>query len=361
MRIVVTGATGNVGTALVRRLLADPAVSAVTGVVRRPPDGELPGLDWLAVDLAREDAGAALIDAFRGADAVVHLAWAISPSHDRTYMRAVNVDGSRRVFAAAVAAGVPALIHASSVGAYSTGPKDSRVAESWPTDGIPSSTYSQHKAETERALDALELAQPSIRVVRMRPGLIFQPQAATAIARYFLGPLVPRQLLRRQLLPVVPALDRIALQVLHSEDAAAAYHRAITDDVRGAFNIAAEPVLDPPTLGQVLRARPVPLPAAPVRALVDLSWRLHLQPTEAGWFDMGRGVPLMDTTRARTELGWSPAYSSGEALLGLLDGFARRAAGPTPVLRDGPSLGQLVTDRFSKIRQKAGQPPKRDG
>lgn len=361
MRIVVTGGTGNVGTPLIRRLLDDPEISAVTGVVRRPPEPSIAGLDWLAVDIARQDAAESLTETFRDADAVVHLAWAISPSHDRKYMRAVNVDGSRRVFSAAAAAGVPALVYASSVGAYSPGPRDRRVDESWPAGGITTSTYSQHKAEVERALDLLSRDHPSMRVVRMRPGLIFQRQAASAIARYFLGPLVPRPLLRRKLLPVVPAIDRIALQALHAEDAAAAYHLAVRRGVRGAFNLAAEPVLDPPALGAALQARPIPVPSAPLRMLVDLSWRLHLQPTEAGWFDMGREVPLMDITRARTELGWTPAYSAGEALLELLEGLADRADGPTPVLRDGPSVGQLVTDRFSKIRAAAGRPPERRG
>lgn len=361
MRIVVTGATGNVGTPLIRRLLEDPTVAVVTGVVRRPPAAPITKLDWLAADIADEAAAAPLAEAFRGADAVVHLAWVISPSHDRDYMGAVNVEGSRRVFAAAAAAGVPALIHASSVGAYSRGPKSSPVDESWPTGGVPTSTYSRHKATVERILDEFEGEHPSIRAVRMRPGLIFQRQAASAIARYFLGPLVPRPLLRKQFFPVVPAVDRIALQALHAEDAAAAYHLAITREVRGAFNLAAEPVLDAPTLGGLLDARPIPVPAAALRLLADLSWRLHLQPTDAGWLDMGRDVPLMDITRARTELGWTPTYSSGEALLELLGGLADRADGPTPVLRDGPSAGQLISDRFSKLRAAAGRPPQRRG
>src|ERR1700709_731603 len=86
---------------------------------------------------------------FEGADAVVHLAWAIQPSHDEPTMERINVHGSERVFAAVAAAGVPRLVYASSVGAYSPGPKDRQVGESWPTGGIPSSAYSRHKARVE--------------------------------------------------------------------------------------------------------------------------------------------------------------------------------------------------------------------
>ena len=77
--------------------------------------------------------------------------------------------GSPRVFEAAAAAGAGALVHASSVGAYSPGPKDRRVDESWPTEGIPSSFYSRHKAACERALDELESRDPQLRVARLRP------------------------------------------------------------------------------------------------------------------------------------------------------------------------------------------------
>src|SRR5581483_1896640 len=179
MRVVVLGATGNVGTSLMRLLAADPAVSSVLGVARRRPRLVLPKTSWAEVDIAR----GALDGLFTGADAVVHLAWLIQPSHDEDELRRVNVEGSARVLAAVARAEVPALVYASSVGAYSPGPKDRLVDESWPTDGIETSFYSRHKAEVERLLDTFEREHPYVRVVRLRPGLIFKRSAATGIRR----------------------------------------------------------------------------------------------------------------------------------------------------------------------------------
>src|SRR4051794_41639674 len=100
---------------------------------------------WIGADIVSDD----LVPIFTGADAVVHLAWLIQPSRDETKLHAVNVEGSRRVFDAVARAGVPALVYASSVGAYSEGPKDRRVDETWPTDGVATSFYSRHKAAVE--------------------------------------------------------------------------------------------------------------------------------------------------------------------------------------------------------------------
>ena len=123
---------------------------------------------------------------------------------------------------------------------------------------------------------------------------------------------MPQSLVRRALLPVVPAVDRLAFQVVHAYDMARAYVLACTTPVTGAFNIATEPVLDPPTLAAVLGARHVPVPGgAAARRSSRLTWRLHLQPTDPGWVDIGRLTPLLDTTRARTELGWTPRYDAG--------------------------------------------------
>jgi nucleoside-diphosphate-sugar epimerase len=319
VRVVVTGATGNVGTSVLHALGRDPAIEEIVGLARRAPALRLPRTRWVTADVARDDLAAH----FAGADAVVHLAWLIQPSRDRAATYKVNVEGSRRVFEAATAASVPSLVYASSVGAYSPGPKDRRVDEGWPTEGIPSSFYSRDKAEVEGILDRVQYDHPEMRVVRLRPGLIFKGDAASGIRRLFAGPLLPTPLLRRGLIPIVPSLPRLRFQAVHSLDVGEAYRLAVVGDVRGAFNIAAEPVLDPPELGRLLGARPVRVPRKPLRALVDASWKLRLQPTPPGWLDLGLGVPIMDTTRARTELGWTPTRTAGEALLELIEAMRR--------------------------------------
>jgi UDP-glucose 4-epimerase len=348
MRIVVVGASGNVGTSTLAALANDPQVESIVGVSRRRPAREFPKTDWVAADIVRSP----LAEVFAGADAVIHLAWLIQPSRDLETLRSVNVDGSRRVFDAVRDARVPAVVYASSVGAYSPGPKDRRVDESWPTDGIDSSFYASHKAEVERMLDAFERENPDTRVVRLRPGLIFKRDAASEIRRLFAGPLLPTALLRPRLIPFVPRVPRLVFQAVHSLDVGEAYRLAATRDVHGAFNIAADPVLDADELGRLLDARPVPLPAAALRIGADVTWRLRLQPSPRGWVDMALAVPLLDTTRARTELGWTPRRTAGEALLELLEGMREGAGTATPPLDPGTSgparMRELVTGLGSR-------------
>jgi len=338
MRVVVTGATGNVGTSVVTALGHDERVTEIVGLARRRPAWrDTERTRWVAADIT----SAPLEELFAGADAVIHLAWLIQPSRDEGVLEATNVHGSLRVFQAAAAAGVPTLVHASSIGTYSPGPSDRRVTEDWPSDGIPSSFYSRHKAACERALDGLETRHPELRVVRLRPGLIFKRGSATEIRRLFAGPFLPSPLVRPGLILVVPDLPGLALQAVHADDVADAYRLAVVDpSARGAYNIAAEPVLDVAELARLLRARPVRLHAGLVRALTTASWRLRLQPTPPGWLDMGLLGPIMDVTRARTELGWEPRRSAGDALLELLAGMREGAGLPTPPL-DPATSGPL--------------------
>lgn len=341
MRVVVLGATGNVGHAVVEQLAASPEVDDVIGVARRPPETPLVGgpVTWHPADIATDD----LVPLFRRADVVVHLAWLIQPGRDLERLWAVNVDGTDRVLRAVADAGVGALVYASSIGAYSPGPDDRRVDESFPTNGIATSSYSRQKAYVERMLDAFEGEHPTVRVVRLRPGLIFSRDAAEQQRRFFVGALLPRRVLRPGVLPVVPHLPDVRFQALHTDDVADAYRRAVVADVRGAFNVAAEPVLSTRDVADILGARPLGVPHRLARWGAAATWHLRLHPVEPGWVDLALRSPVMDTTRVREELGWTPRHDAHDALRAVLHGIAAGTGADTPTLAPGRRVESLRT------------------
>ncbi|USQ84834.1 SDR family oxidoreductase [Streptomyces phaeoluteigriseus] len=331
-RVVVTGATGNVGTSVVRLLAEDPEVESVVGLARRFPDRTPPGTESATVDLGTEDGS--LTRVFEGADAVVHLAWAFQPTHDPAVTWRTNVLGSLRVFEAVAAANVPALVHASSVGAYSPGPQEERaVDESWPTHGWPDAAYCREKAYLERALDTFERDHPGTRVVRMRPAFLFKRESASEQRRIFGGRFLPGPIARPELLPFLPDVPGLRVQALHTEDAAEAYRLAVRTDVRGPFNLAADPPLDAELLAKMFDARPVRLPRTAARAAIAAAWGLHLLPASPHLFDAVLRLPLLDCTRARVELGWRPQRAATEVLEEFLHGMRAGAGAPTEPMR----------------------------
>jgi nucleoside-diphosphate-sugar epimerase len=350
MRVAVTGASGNLGSALLRRLIRPGAGGgsghSVLGVARRTPKPgpATPGagdLGWLALDVTSPEAENRLTEAFTGLDAVVHLAWQLQPGHDLNRLWEVNVGGTQRVIRAAVAARVPQLVVASSVGAYAAGPKDAPVDESWSTDGVPSSSYSRHKAENERVLDRVEADHPDLAVTRLRPALVLQAAAAREITGLFLGPLFPPQLAGRLRLPALTIPREFRFQTVHADDVAGAVAVALEHRVRGGLNVAGEGMLTPDDLARALGARrSVPVPLAVVRAAVAASWHARLQPTEPGWVDLMAAVPNMSTQKL-TDLGWRPSRTGVEALHEVVEGIRTRRHDPDypPLSGEGHTPG----------------------
>ncbi|MDO9377645.1 MAG: NAD-dependent epimerase/dehydratase family protein [Nocardioidaceae bacterium] len=342
MRIVVTGASGNVGTALLRHLAAAPDQHEVVGVSRRRPPEVAPyaGVEWVQADLAEPEAAAALVRALEGADAVVHLAWGFQPSHDLEYLDRLGLQGTASVLEAAVATGVPHVVHMSSLGAYSPRVDDARVDESWPTAGVPGSSYSLQKAAAEALLDGYE-DRPGLTIARLRPGLVMQAAAAGALLRYGVPSWVPSAVLRH--VPVLPVDRGLRIQLVHADDVADAVVRVLDQRASGAFNLAAEPSVGRDDIAEVLSATPVHVPRQVLRALVDLSWRLHVQALNPGWIDLAFGVPLMDTGRARSVLGWAPRRSSLDTLAETLTAMADGEGADGPVLRPRRFVEQVVS------------------
>jgi nucleoside-diphosphate-sugar epimerase len=354
MRVIVTGASGNVGTAVLDRLRWCPEISHLTAVARHPPDrrpdagsgsagwgtdGSVP-VTWQAVDIGRDD----MDEVLAGTDAVIHLAWRFHPTRDERQTWHDNVAGSIETFAAAARQGVGTLVYASSVGAYAPGPQtigldDVPVDEQWPTHSLPTAAYGRQKSYLERVLDHLENST-SMRIVRLRSAFVFQRAAAPEQRRIFAGPFVPGRLLASGVLPAVPFPRGLRVQVVAASDLAAAYEAALLRPVRGAFNIAADPVLGKAELARLLRTRLVDVPAGVAHRGVGAAFRLRLAPTEPGLLDLAMSLPIMSTTRARDELGWTPDHSAEDAFQALLDGLAEPRGGPTPRL-EGDAGGPL--------------------
>ncbi|MGW4113611.1 NAD-dependent epimerase/dehydratase family protein [Actinosynnema sp. NPDC004786] len=299
MRVVVTGASGSVGTAL-RRVLAD-AGDTVVGIARRIPAASP---DWVSCDLGAPAAEVVLARAFEGADAVVHLAWAIQPTPGEPDMRRTNITGSTHVLRAAGRAGVPHVVVASSVAAYT--PTSGPVDEGWPCGGVPGSAYSRQKAELERLL----IGRDGVAVVR--PCAVVQPDAGAEVDRWVLGPFLPGRLLGRPWLPV-PLWPGLTAQVVHAEDVARAIRVILAHRATGPFNVAADPPLGARELASVFGGFLVPVPFAVLLALAWPTWRVGVQPAHPGWLRLAARAPLVDCTRVRA-LGWEPRHPPAAAL-----------------------------------------------
>jgi nucleoside-diphosphate-sugar epimerase len=327
VRVVVTGATGNLGSRLVELLVRDPMVTAVVGLARRPPRRSVPGVAHVVADVRRDR----LEPILEGADAVVHCAWQFQPTRDPVATWDNNVRGAERVFDATVDRGVGTLVHLSSVGAYRRRDGDSPVDEGWPTDALCTTAYGREKSYLERVLDRIVCQHPLLRVVRMRPAFLFRHGAAAWQWRLFAGAVVPPAAARLRP-PVVPLPAGLRLQVLHTSDAAEAIRMALHRPVHGAFNLATDEVLGPTELAAELGGRPLELPAPLLRSGVAAAWHLRLVPTSPQLVDLVMGLPVLDSSRARTELSWTPECSATSALSELVAGLraARAAAGAPP-------------------------------
>jgi len=323
MRVAVTGVTGQFGKAVARAFDAEPRIDEVVGIARRPFDPAEEG--YTKLTFRRGDVrDPGLRELFAGCDVVVHLAFVIAGKRsDHAQRRAINIEGSRNVFASAAEAGARRIVYASSVAAYGARPDNPElIGEDHPTRGTPGVDYSEEKAEIEAILDLFEKEHPSITVTRFRVGPVVGPGFVEQFYS-FLPPGSRRLPLFASWFPRVfpnPIQGgKLLIQAVHEEDVAEAFRLATIDDAPGAFNLAGDGVLGARDIAAIMRAVVVPVPLFGAKQLVDLAWRLRISNVNGDWVNLMRYPILVDTTRAKTQLGWVPKFSSDAALRSAAD------------------------------------------
>jgi len=321
LTVAVTGPTGDVGRAAVRALEARPEVGRIVGMARRPFDPAEHGwqrTEYRRGDILEPDSIAELVE---DADVVVHLAFIIFGDHDEAHR--VNLEGSRNVFEATVAAGAKRLVYTSSVAAYGFDDGDRGwLTEEMPATGSESFYYSAHKGELERLL-ADTLAGSSTGAYVLRPSIVAGADAPTLITMMTTGNRLGAALapLRRGLekLPVVRPLlpdTGVPFQLVHHDDVAAAIAGAVAGDGEpGAYNLAAPDELTTADLARELGWATVPVPKLAVDGVAAAIERAPLTPAILEWISALRVPVLMDSSKALRELGLGEWRSGAETLV----------------------------------------------
>ncbi len=321
LTVAVTGPTGTFGSGLVPLLQADDRVSRVVGIARRPFDPAERG--WSKMVYRQGDVRDvdALAGAFAGADVVVHLAFLITGNASRATTRAINVDGTLNAFRAAATAGVKRFVYASSVAAYGFHADNPvGMTEDWPVRPASRLFYAQEKAELEELLTTEAAAHPGVALYMVRPPVVLGPNTLGG-KEILPGPLAPlgrrlAELATRPLpLPLPVAVPALPVQFVHEEDVGQALLLCVVAaGPPGAYNIAGDGVLTGADVAREYGAVPIPLPAAPAHLAARAASRLPFLPPSAEWVEAAAHPAIIDTTKAKEQLGWRPRYTGLEAL-----------------------------------------------
>ena len=319
LTVAVTGPTGEIGMPFVRALERSSEVGRIRAMARRPFDPA--ELGWSKTEYRQGDIldRPAVDELVAGADVVVHLAFIVVQATSSSYD--INIEGSRNVFDASVAAGVSRLVYTSSIAAYGYHDVDGRLTEDMPARGTDRHAYSHQKAEVERVLDE-SLASGATDAYVFRPCIVAGPESPALLDQlpYIqIQEKLPATVTRALgqvpgLRPVLPD-HGVPFQLVHHDDVAAALVAATLGRGKpGIYNLAADGEITITELAGELGWHAVPIPRQALAAGAEALSRVPALEVQAGWLEALRYPMLMDCSRAKIELGWEPAYDARETL-----------------------------------------------
>jgi nucleoside-diphosphate-sugar epimerase len=320
--VAVTGATGTIGRALLPLLEASPRIEKVIALASRPWDPGADGyrkVDYRQVDVRDQPA---VRRAFLGANAVVHLAFSLyGLRQSDSNLEEVNVTGSKNVLAAAADVGARRFVYTSSAAVYGfSNDRPIRVDETASVERQPRHFYARHKAKVEEALIPRLERLRGLDWTFFRPCAVVGPNAIGAA-----GHLLPRRVTRALaalvtiggaagLRPIVPA-PPVPVQFVHERDVGQAIVRAITGNpTRGTYNLAGRGLVEPSEIPRLLGLRTLPMSNRASRLAMKTAARLPYATPALGWSRLLTHPLELDTSRAESELGWQPEFTSADAL-----------------------------------------------
>lgn len=302
--VLVTGVARYLGARFAKLISSDAAVDKVVGIDVIPPSFDIGRCEFVRADIRNPVLGKLI--AGHDVDTVVHMNVLSTPrdAGGRVPQKEINVIGTMQLLAACQKSKtVTSLVVKSSTTVYGASSRDPVMfTEDMAPKVPPRSGYAKDSIEVEGYVRGFSRRRPDVGVTTLRFANFVGPTVRTPLTEYFTLPVVP----------VVLGHDA-RLQFIHEDDGLAALRLATVEDRQGTFNVAGDGVL---MLSQAVRRAgraAVPLPglaSSTVGAWLRRANLASFSPEQVQFLTYGRGV---DTTRMRSELGFSPKYSTAEA------------------------------------------------
>lgn len=303
--ILITGAAGYIGSIVCEKVADNrKEFGTVVGLDLREPSAnrKFSEINYISDDIRSKKIGDYLRE--HQIDVVVHLAAIVSPTKtmSREFLHDVEVNGTRNLLDACVAANVQQFIVTSSGAAYGYHPDNPDwLDETAPLRGNPEFAYSDHKRQIEEMLAEFRATHPQMRQLIFRPGTILGANVNNQITNLFKKPVVLG--LRGADSPFVFIWDN---------DVAAVILDGIRNGKSGIFNLAGDGTLSMPEIATILGKPYVSLPVSIVKSALYLLKLLNLTQYGPEQVNFIRYRPVLDNKRLKSEFGYIPQKTSRE-------------------------------------------------
>jgi UDP-glucose 4-epimerase len=302
MRYVITGGSGYIGSRLVDLLSRREETERIVICDLAPPAAYRPKTEFERVDVRDRDSVRTVL-ARSEADALIHLAFILNPSHDEHLMYDVDVNGTHNVLEAAAAAGTRQVLVTSSSTAYGAFPDNPMpLTEDDPVRGVASFAYARDKTESDRLCQLWAARHLDRLMTIVRPCIVFGPNVDNYLVRLWT---------KAPFSPDAGHLDN-PIQFVHEDDVVEAITALLLGRHAGPFNVAGDGLM---TLRECAEVVGTPIRRIPLRAYRGLAramWRARLSEAPPGQIEFALYPWIVSNDKLKRTTGWSPKHTSRE-------------------------------------------------